>query len=58
VAWGAPVQNLDTAASHFVLGLSMKGVHDQMGLRAYIMSMNERCKQLPADVIEMYSKIL
>jgi nitroreductase len=53
VAWGAPLK-LDTA-SHFVLGLSMKAPmvkHDA----AYIMHMMKEVKQLPADVIEMYSK--
>jgi nitroreductase len=52
VAWGAPLK-LDTA-SHFVLGLSMKAPmvkHDS----AYIMHMMKDVKQLPADVIEMYS---
>ena len=53
VAWGAPLK-LDTA-SHFVLGLSMKASmvkHDA----DYIMHMMKDVKQLPADVIEMYSK--
>ncbi|AUC85837.1 NAD(P)H-dependent oxidoreductase [Polaribacter sp. ALD11] len=53
VAWGAPLK-LDTA-SHFVLGLSMKAPmikHDA----AYIMHMMKEVKQLPADVIETYSK--
>ncbi|WP_010133870.1 NAD(P)H-dependent oxidoreductase [Ochrovirga pacifica] len=53
VAWGAPVK-LDTA-SHFILGLSMKAPmvkHDA----DYIMSMMKDVKQLPAEVIEMYSK--
>ena len=53
VAWGAPLK-LDTA-SHFVLGLSMKAQmvkHDA----AYIMHMMKEVKQLPEDVIEMYSK--
>tara|TARA_R110000868_G_scaffold4211_1_gene26396 strand:- start:45351 stop:46025 length:675 start_codon:yes stop_codon:yes gene_type:complete len=53
VAWGAPLK-LDTA-SHFVLGLSMKASmvkHDA----DYIMTMMKDVKQLPADVIEMYSK--
>jgi nitroreductase len=53
VAWGAPLK-LDTA-SHFVLGLSMKAPmvkHDA----DYIMHMMKEVKQLPADVIEMYSK--
>lgn len=53
VAWGAPLK-LDTA-SHFLLGLSMKAPmvkHDS----EYIMHMMKDVKQLPADVIEMYSK--
>jgi len=53
VAWGAPLK-LDTA-SHFVLGLSMKAPmvkHDS----AYIMEMMKDVKDLPTDVIEMYSK--
>lgn len=53
VAWGAPLK-LDTA-SHFVLGLSMKAPmvkHDT----DYIMHMMKDVKQLPEDVIEMYSK--
>ncbi|MFD0836220.1 NAD(P)H-dependent oxidoreductase [Mariniflexile aquimaris] len=53
VAWGAPLK-LDTA-SHFVLGLSMKAPmvkHDA----DYIMHMMKDVKQLPADVIEIYSK--
>lgn len=53
VAWGAPLK-LDTA-SHFILGLSMKAPmvkHDA----AYIMHMMKDVKQLPEDVIEMYSK--
>ncbi|MCL4140881.1 UNVERIFIED_CONTAM: hypothetical protein GTU68_005553 [Idotea baltica] len=53
VAWGAPLK-LDTA-SHFVLGLSMKASmvkHDA----DYIMHMMKDVKQLPEDVIEMYSK--
>ncbi|MDO6516642.1 NAD(P)H-dependent oxidoreductase [Zobellia uliginosa] len=53
VAWGAPLK-LDTA-SHFVLGLSMKAPmvkHDS----EYIMHMMKDVKQLPEDVIQMYSK--
>ncbi|WP_282132529.1 NAD(P)H-dependent oxidoreductase [Cellulophaga baltica] len=53
VAWGAPLK-LDTA-SHFVLGLAMKAPmvkHDA----DYIMHMMKEVKQLPAEVIEMYSK--
>jgi nitroreductase len=53
VAWGAPVK-LDTA-SHFVLGLSMKAPMTKWD-SDYIMSMMKDVKQLPADVIEMYSK--
>ena len=52
VAWGAPLK-LDTA-SHFVLGLSMKAPmvkHDS----EYIMHMMKDIKQLPQEVIEMYS---
>ena len=53
VAWGAPLK-LDTA-SHFVLGLSMKAPmvkHDAK----YIEHMLKDVKQMPSDVIEMYSK--
>ncbi len=53
VAWGAPLK-LDTA-SHFILGLAMKAPmvkHDT----EYIMHMMKNVKQLPDDVIEMYSK--
>ncbi|HDZ06070.1 hypothetical protein LCGC14_0129630 [marine sediment metagenome] len=53
VAWGAPLK-LDTA-SHFVLGLSMKSSmvkHDS----EYIMHMMKDVKQLPVEVVEMYSK--
>lgn len=53
VAWGAPVK-LDTA-SHFVLGLSMKASMTKWD-SDYIMSMMKDVKQLPAEVIEMYSK--
>ncbi|SHF11277.1 hypothetical protein SAMN03080594_102640 [Arenibacter palladensis] len=53
VAWGAPVK-LDTA-SHFVLGLSMKAPMTKWD-SDYIMSMMKDVKQLPEDVIEMYSK--
>ncbi|RED43886.1 hypothetical protein DFQ10_10475 [Winogradskyella eximia] len=52
VAWGAPLK-LDTA-SHFVLGLSMKAPmvkHDS----EYIMHMMKDVKQLPQEVIDMYS---
>ncbi|MDG1804895.1 NAD(P)H-dependent oxidoreductase [Flavicella sp.] len=53
VAWGAPLK-LDTA-SHFILGLSMKGSmvkHDA----PYIKHMLKDVKQMPEDVIEIYSK--
>lgn len=53
VAWGAPVK-LDTA-SHFVLGLSMKAPMTKWD-SDYIMSMMKDVKQLPANVIEMYTK--
>ncbi|GAL61699.1 NAD(P)H-dependent oxidoreductase [Algibacter lectus] len=52
VAWGAPLK-LDTA-SHFILGLAMKAPmvkHDA----DYIMHMMKDVKQLPQDVIDMYS---
>ncbi|CAM4374353.1 NAD(P)H-dependent oxidoreductase [Zobellia nedashkovskayae] len=53
VAWGAPLK-LDTA-SHFVLGLSMKAPmvkHDS----EYILHMMKDVKQMPEEVIEVYSK--
>jgi len=53
VAWGAPLK-LDTA-SHFVLGLSMKAPMTKWD-SDYIMSMMKDVKQLPAEVIEMFSK--
>jgi len=53
VAWGAPLK-LDTA-SHFVLGLSMKAPMVKHNAD-YIMHMMKDVKQLPEDVIEMYSK--
>ncbi len=53
VAWGAPLK-LDTA-SHFVLGLSMKAPLTRWD-SDYIMHMMKEVKQLPEDVIEMYSK--
>ncbi len=53
VAWGAP-SKLDTA-SHFVLGLSMKTPLTKWG-SSYVMKMMKDVKQLPAEVIEMYSK--
>ena len=52
VAWGAPLK-LDTA-SHFILGLAMKAPmvkHDA----EYIMHMMKDVKQLPQEVIDMYS---
>jgi len=52
VAWGAPLK-LDTA-SHFVLGLSMKAPMTKWDSN-YIMHMMKDVKQLPNDVIEMYS---
>lgn len=53
VAWGAPVK-LDTA-SHFILGLSMKAPMTKWD-SDYIMHMMKDIKQMPEDVIEMYSK--
>ena len=53
VAWGAPLK-LDTA-SHFVLGLSMKAPMTKWD-SDYVMHMMKDVKQLPEDVIEMYSK--
>jgi hypothetical protein len=53
VAWGAPLK-LDTA-SHFILGLSMKAAKTAWDAD-YIMHMMKEVKQLPEDVIEMYSK--
>jgi len=53
VAWGAPLK-LDTA-SHFILGLSMKAPMTKWD-SDYIMNMMKEIKQLPEDVIEMYSK--
>jgi len=53
VAWGAPLK-LDTA-SHFILGLSMKATMTKWD-SDYIMNMMKEVKQLPEDVIEMYSK--
>ncbi|RCS26753.1 NAD(P)H-dependent oxidoreductase [Polaribacter sp. WD7] len=52
VAWGAP-DKLDTA-SHFILGLSMKAPMTKWDAD-YIMHMMKDVKQLPKDVIEMYS---
>ncbi|SEA52704.1 hypothetical protein SAMN05443667_105115 [Flavobacterium gillisiae] len=53
VAWGAPLK-LDTA-SHFVLGLSMKAPMIKNDAD-YIMHMMKDVKQMPEEVIEMYSK--
>lgn len=53
LAWGAPLK-LDTA-SHFVLGLSMKSPMTKWD-SDYITHMMKDVKQLPEDVIEMYSK--
>lgn len=53
VAWGAPVK-LDTA-SHFILGLTMKAPMIKWDAD-YIMHMMKEVKQMPADVVEMYSK--
>ncbi|WP_405414640.1 NAD(P)H-dependent oxidoreductase [Maribacter sp. Asnod1-A12] len=53
VAWGAPLK-LDTA-SHFILGLAMKAPmvkHDA----PYIEHMMKEVKQMPEDVVEVYSK--
>ncbi|TCI93715.1 NAD(P)H-dependent oxidoreductase [Tenacibaculum sp. M341] len=53
VAWGAPLK-LDTA-SHFILGLSMKAPMTKWDTD-YIDHMMKEVKQLPEDVVEMYSK--
>ena len=53
VAWGAPLK-LDTA-SHFVLGLSMKSPMTKWDSE-YITHMMKDVKELPEDVMEMYSK--
>ncbi|MBT9189219.1 NAD(P)H-dependent oxidoreductase [Zobellia russellii] len=53
VAWGAPLK-LDTA-SHFVLGLAMKAPMVKHNA-PYIEHMMKEVKQMPAEVIEMYSK--
>lgn len=53
VAWGAPLK-LDTA-NYFVLGLSMKAPMTKWD-SDYISHMMKGVKQLPEDVIEMYSK--
>ena len=53
VAWGAPLK-LDTA-SHFVLGLTMKAPMTKWD-SDYISHMMKEVKQLPEDVMEMYSK--
>jgi len=52
-AWGATLK-LDTA-SHFILGLSMKAPMTKWDAE-YINHMMKDVKQLPEDVIEMYSK--
>ncbi|PKA96376.1 hypothetical protein B0O79_0011 [Flavobacteriaceae bacterium MAR_2009_75] len=53
VAWGAPLK-LDTA-SHFVLGLAMKAPMVKHNA-PYIEHMMKEVKQMPVEVIEMYSK--
>jgi len=53
VAWGAPLK-LDTA-SHFVLGLAMKAPMVKHNA-PYIEHMMKEVKQMPAEVIDMYSK--
>ncbi|WP_300021303.1 NAD(P)H-dependent oxidoreductase [uncultured Maribacter sp.] len=53
VAWGAPLK-LDTA-SHFILGLAMKAPMVKHNA-PYIEHMMKEVKQMPAEVIEMYSK--
>ncbi|WP_291968007.1 NAD(P)H-dependent oxidoreductase [Maribacter sp.] len=53
VAWGAPLK-LDTA-SHFVLGLAMKAPMVKHNA-TYIEHMMKEVKQMPAEVIEIYSK--
>jgi len=53
VAWGAPLK-LD-AASHFILGLSMKSPLTKWD-SYYIMHMMKDVKQFPEDFIAMYSK--
>ena len=53
LAWGAPLK-LDTA-SHFVLGLSMKSPMTKWD-SDYITHMMKDVKELPEDVMEMYSK--
>lgn len=53
VAWGAPLK-LDTA-SHFVLGLAMKAPMVKHNA-SYIEHMMKEVKQMPAEVIEIYSK--
>ena len=52
VAWGAPLK-LDTA-SHFVLGLTMKAPMTKWNAD-YIMHIMKDIKQMPEDVIKMYS---
>lgn len=53
VAWGAPLK-LETA-SHFVLGLTMKAPLTKWD-SDYISRMMKEVKQMPADVIEVFSK--
>ena len=53
VAWGAPLK-LDTA-SHFILGLTMKASMTKWDSE-YIQHMMKDVKQMPENVIEMYSK--
>lgn len=53
VAWGAPVK-LDTA-SHFILGLAMKAPMVKH-YASYIEYMMKEVKQMPAEVVEVYSK--
>lgn len=53
VAWGAPLK-LETA-SHFVLGLTMKAPLTKWD-SDYISRMMKEVKQMPEDVIEVYSK--
>lgn len=53
VAWGAPLK-LDTA-SHFILGLTMKASMTKWDSE-YIQYMMKDVKQMPENVIEMYSK--
>jgi len=52
VAWGAP-DKLDTA-SHFILGLSMKATMTKWNTD-YISYMMNEVKQMPEDVVKMYT---